>query len=273
MMASRILLGVEARLAKTDAMLLLTCVAAMGAMARIYLSTRRTPEREIGWITAGDLVDGDGGGCAAQGSADPDVRRPHRADAVDRSTAPARWLWRAAAGGRHRLAAALGAAVVRRHRRDVGRSFSPIGRRRTCWPRYSAARRAHGAPPGYLFRVVLGDVLAGLDSRRRGCAGVWQARREPGARFLLAWLVPSWIVFEVVMTKLPHYVLPLYPAIAILIAGVVERHALSRRLWLMRGTVSWFADHARCRDAGRRDGERLFRAGTGLLAWPFRRPR
>src|SRR5260221_6771605 len=37
MMATSILLGVEARLAKTDAMLLLTAVAAMGAMARAYL--------------------------------------------------------------------------------------------------------------------------------------------------------------------------------------------------------------------------------------------
>ena len=43
MMASSILLGVEARLAKTDAMLLLTVVAAMGALARAYLpaSARR----------------------------------------------------------------------------------------------------------------------------------------------------------------------------------------------------------------------------------------
>ena len=49
MMASSVLLGVEARLAKTDAMLLLTCVAAMGAMARIYLASRRTPETKIGW--------------------------------------------------------------------------------------------------------------------------------------------------------------------------------------------------------------------------------
>src|SRR6195952_1632550 len=38
---SSVLLGVEARLAKTDAMLLLTVVAAMGAMARIYLSWQR----------------------------------------------------------------------------------------------------------------------------------------------------------------------------------------------------------------------------------------
>ena len=41
MMASCVLLGVEARLAKTDAMLLLTVTAAMGAMARVYLSWQR----------------------------------------------------------------------------------------------------------------------------------------------------------------------------------------------------------------------------------------
>src|SRR6202051_1711521 len=41
MMASCVLLGVEARLAKTDAMLLLTVVAAMGALARMYLSWQR----------------------------------------------------------------------------------------------------------------------------------------------------------------------------------------------------------------------------------------
>src|SRR6202167_3090412 len=40
-MASSVLLNVEARLAKTDAMLLLTVVAAMGALARAYLSWQR----------------------------------------------------------------------------------------------------------------------------------------------------------------------------------------------------------------------------------------
>ena len=67
---------------------------------------------------------------------------------------------------------------------------------------------------------------------------VWRARREPGAQYLLAWLVPSWIVFELVLTKLPHYVLPLYPAIAILTVGALERRVLSRS-WLIarRGLV------------------------------------
>src|SRR4051812_29970202 len=47
MMCSCVLLGAEARLAKTDALLLLTVTAAMGAMARVYLSWQRgeDPER------------------------------------------------------------------------------------------------------------------------------------------------------------------------------------------------------------------------------------
>ena len=58
MMASSVLLGVEARLAKTDAMLLLTCVAAMGAMARIYLAGQREPETKIGEGTDVAIADG-----------------------------------------------------------------------------------------------------------------------------------------------------------------------------------------------------------------------
>ena len=78
-------------------------------------------------------------------------------------------------------------------------------------------------------------MLAGLAAPM-----VWRSRREPGAQFLLAWLVPSWIVFEAVMTKLPHYVLPLYPAIAILTAGALDGGVLSRNRWLVRGTSGWF---------------------------------
>src|SRR5688572_26642825 len=48
MMASSILLGVEARIAKTDAMLELTCVAAMGALARAYLGDRRPASSVLG---------------------------------------------------------------------------------------------------------------------------------------------------------------------------------------------------------------------------------
>ncbi len=69
--------------------------------------------------------------------------------------------------------------------------------------------------------------------------------------FLMAWIVPTWIVFELVATKLPHYALPVYPALAIVSAkyaldlgqryretGVVPR--MSRPLgnvWVVIGCV------------------------------------
>ena len=69
---------------------------------------------------------------------------------------------------------------------------------------------------------------------------IWAAKREPGAKFLLAWVLPSWIVLELVVTKLPHYVLPIYPAIAILLAGSLDARTLSLKRWLTNGTIWWF---------------------------------
>jgi 4-amino-4-deoxy-L-arabinose transferase-like glycosyltransferase len=126
----------------------------------------------------------------------------------------------------------------------------------------------HGAPPGtylVLFYVTFwpAALLAAL-----AAPAAWAARREPGARFLLAWLIPSWIVFELVVTKLPHYVLPLYPAIAILIAGIIEARMLVRAPWLTWGTVWWFIFPAL---AGVLGIALLIVIGhqLGLLAWIF----
>jgi 4-amino-4-deoxy-L-arabinose transferase-like glycosyltransferase len=58
------------------------------------------------------------------------------------------------------------------------------------------------------------------------------ALAEPGVRFALCWLVPSWIVFEAAPTKLPHYVLPLYGALAwLLVAALREPLSLALRRW------------------------------------------
>src|SRR5262249_48046581 len=72
----------------------------------------------------------------------------------------------------------------------------------------ATGQESHGRPPGFyllLFWVTFfpGAILAGLAT-----PAVWRSRREPGAKFLLAWTLPAWIVFELVATKLPHYVLP-----------------------------------------------------------------
>jgi len=97
---------------------------------------------------------------------------------------------------------------------------------------------------------------------------VWRARREPGAQYLLAWLIPSWIVFELALTKLPHYVLPLYPAIAILTVGALERRVLSRSPWLMRGAAWWFVVPAGASVLAIVGAITLTRQPV-FLAWPF----
>ncbi len=55
-----------------------------------------------------------------------------------------------------------------------------------------------------------------------------------GLRFLLAWAVPAWIVFELAPTKLWHYPLPAYPALALL-AGATLVAICDRRV----GGLTW----------------------------------
>jgi 4-amino-4-deoxy-L-arabinose transferase-like glycosyltransferase len=239
MMASSIVLGVEARLAKTDAVLLACSVAAMGAMARIYLTQRRAPETPPGWRLPAILWTAMAAGVLIKG---PLILMFVGLTAIalsilDRS---ARWALalRPFSGFIWMLLLVLPwfAAIVLRS----GDSFFEQAFGHDMLAKVTGGQEAHGAPPGYyvlLFWVTFwpGAVLAGL-----AAPAIWRARREPGAQFLLAWLIPSWIVFEAVITKLPHYVLPLYPAIAILIAGILERGDLVTARWVVRGTVGWF---------------------------------
>lgn len=77
---------------------------------------------------------------------------------------------------------------------------------------------AHGGPPGYHLIAMLvmfwpGTALLGL-----GVVAAWKRRAEPAVIFLLSWLIPGWVLYEAVATKLPHYVMPAYPALALLCA-------------------------------------------------------
>jgi 4-amino-4-deoxy-L-arabinose transferase-like glycosyltransferase len=78
------------------------------------------------------------------------------------------------------------------------------------------ARDSHGAPPLTYLAAVWGLFWPASALVPLAIAPTWRARHITAVRFLLAWLVPSWIVFELVPTKLPHYILPLLPALALL---------------------------------------------------------
>jgi 4-amino-4-deoxy-L-arabinose transferase-like glycosyltransferase len=238
MMMSSSILGVEARLAKTDAVLLFTVVAAMAVLARVYLAPRRGDAQPslgqlaIFWtaLAVGILIKGPMIlmviGLAAATLA-----------ALDRS---ARWLLalRPLPGLLWLLVLVLPWFIAIYAR--VGTQFLIGSVGEDMLAKVASPQETHGAPPGLyliLFFVTFfpASILAGL-----AVPAVWAVRREAAARFLLAWVVPSWIVFEAVITKLPHYVLPLYPAIAILAAGAVESKVLSQRPWLVRGVMWWF---------------------------------
>jgi len=240
MMASCVLLGIERLLAKTDAMLLMTVVAAMGAMARAYLPPQRERLDAAGaWTVAAIFWTALAAGVLLKG---PLIIMVVGLAAlalivVDRS---ATWLltlkplagviWFAV------LVLPWFVAIVGRS----GDAFLAQSVGEDLLAKIFTGQESHGAPPGYYFILFWVTFWPGATLAALATPGVWRTRRESAVKFLLAWLVPSWLVFELVMTKLPHYVLPLYPAIAILIAGVIDARALSRKPFLEWGTIWWF---------------------------------
>lgn len=236
-------------------------------MARIYLAQRHQPPTMTGWREPAIFWTAMAAGVLIKGPLIVMfvVLTALTVSILDRS---ARWMLalRPAAGLLWMLVLVLPwfVAIVAKS----GAAFFSDAVGHDMLAKVASGQEAHGAPPGYyllLFFITFwpGAVLAGLAAPR-----VWQARREPGAQFLLAWLVPSWIVFEVVMTKLPHYVLPLYPAIAILIAGILEHGGLIKNRWIVRGTVGWFLMPGLIAVAVAA-AFIYFGRDLGLIAWPF----
>jgi 4-amino-4-deoxy-L-arabinose transferase-like glycosyltransferase len=94
-------------------------------------------------------------------------------------------------------------------------------------PKIEGVQETHGAPPGfYLALAPLMLFPAGFLLPAALAAG-WRKRALSGVRFALAWLIPMWLVFEILPTKLVHYTLPLYGALAWLIAAALKTPAMA----------------------------------------------
>jgi 4-amino-4-deoxy-L-arabinose transferase-like glycosyltransferase len=223
LLCATILLGVEARLAKTDAVLTATVVAAMGALARLWtyradLTATRQRTRFILWlaIAAGVLV---------KGPITPMIVALAAA-ALSIKERSALWLrplvdWRAIGLAALVIAPWFGAIAIETH----GAFFSEaVGG--DMLGKVAGASEAHGAPPGAYLAAALVTLWPITPLAIILIPTVWRQRGDDAVAFLLAWLVPAWLLFEAVPTKLPHYVLPLYPAIALLVALMIERHQL-----------------------------------------------
>ncbi len=84
-----------------------------------------------------------------------------------------------------------------------------------------------------VFSSLRGSVSSSL---RR----FYHSRPGRGAElFCLAWMLPAWIVFELIGTKLPHYTMPMYPAVALMSARMVLGIKPALRSGLNLGSMAW----------------------------------
>lgn len=133
-------------------------------------------------------------------------------------------------------------------------------------PKLKGGQESHGAPMGYYLvstwfafwpsSIVLAPALAlglklsmprqkneaALDSETDTelNARIALERRHPIMRLLVCWILPFYILLELTPTKLPHYTLPLYPALAILCAYAlyaIGREGNMHPRWWRYGSV------------------------------------
>jgi 4-amino-4-deoxy-L-arabinose transferase-like glycosyltransferase len=67
----------------------------------------------------------------------------------------------------------------------------------------------------------------------------WTQRKDPRIRFLLAWVIPGWLLFEAAPAKLAHYTLPVHGGILLLGAIGLLADAWDRR-WVRVVGLAYF---------------------------------
>lgn len=232
LLASSTLLVAESTIASADAVLLACVVLAQGCLAMIYLwpaARRPAPARYaagfwaalgLGILVKGPIIPAVAG-LTVISLAVLDSRRmrgagPERSGG--RLTGELRWRW----------GVPLAAAIVMPWALAVGWATNGEFYRQAfsgdIWPKLIGGQEGHLAPPGYYTIAAIGTFWPGSLVAGYGVLRAVRRRCRPRERVLLAWLIPSWIVFELMPTKLPHYTLPAYPALALLAARAVSVH-------------------------------------------------
>ena len=101
----------------------------------------------------------------------------------------------------------------------------------------------HGGPPGYHLALIFATFLPWSVLLPMAVVFGWRHRADPRLRFALAAVLGPWVMFEVVQTKLPHYMLPAFPPLALLTADAIvrclrgEADDLRRRRFLVASAV------------------------------------
>ncbi|WP_038358628.1 glycosyltransferase family 39 protein [Bosea sp. UNC402CLCol] len=234
LMATAVLLGVEARIAKTDAVLAACAVASMGALARTWLDWTRSlafvPSRRnwlvfwgataIGLLIKGPIVPMVWGLAILVLSA---------------SQRSFRWLKPLRFGPGLLLCLIVALPWFVAIMVKTGGSFFAESVGQDMLGKVAEGQEKHWGPPGLYLLFFFATYWPAAAFAAMAVPFAWVRRKEPQILFLIAWILPSWIVFEAVPTKLPHYVLPLYPAITALLLLAVVNGGIARH---RRGAVA-----------------------------------
>jgi 4-amino-4-deoxy-L-arabinose transferase-like glycosyltransferase len=220
MLGATFLLSTEADMAKTDAMLCGVVTLAMAALARIYLAARAgeapiRPHKFLFWLALGLSI-------LIKGPIGLIVVAPAMIllSLWDRNWA---WLKRLGWGwGLPLVALIVGPwAIAITVATDGGFWREAIAG--DLAPKIAGGHESHGAPPGYYLLLAPLLVFPATLMLPAALSTAWSRRAEPAIRFLVCWLVPAWLVFELTPTKLPHYTLPTFGALALLAAAALTR--------------------------------------------------
>lgn len=240
MMAAIFATGFEGRNAKTDAMLLACCVVAQGALAQIYLASRRNEPVTghlpwVFWIAQGF-------GILIKGPVAPllSVLTAAALFAFERDW---RWLLKLKLVRGVALVLLIALPWIVLISWKSGGAFLQEAVGKDMLGKVAQGEESHGLPPGfYMLTYSLFMWPFGLIAVGAGLQAINRFWDDPRLRFCLAWYIPFWLVFELIPTKLPHYVMPAYPGMALLVGWLLtlkpeEANAPLRR-WQ---TLLWWA--------------------------------
>ncbi|MEE7475845.1 glycosyltransferase family 39 protein [Methylobacterium hispanicum] len=221
-----LMLSAEARLAKTDALLTACTVASFGALARAWLSRGSAvplPRSALlafwGGLALGILVKG------------PMVPLFVGLPALILSglERDAYWLRRLRPGLGLALVALAVAPWFLAIAWKSGGAFFTEAVGQDMLAKVGGAKEKHWGPPGTYALAFFGTFWPGAAFAALAIPFAWRARGEDAVALLVAAILPAWAIFECVPTKLPHYVLPLMPMVAILTVLALRRGALDPR--------------------------------------------
>ncbi|HVI51617.1 MAG TPA: glycosyltransferase family 39 protein [Candidatus Sulfotelmatobacter sp.] len=239
LLACALILVTEAHQAKTDAVQLACVAAAQGVLGRLYMAGRNAGKQPPLWeillfwvaIGFGILVKG------------PIVPMVSLLTVIALWIADRRIGW--LRGIRPITGIVVAAAIVAPWAAAISHATEGqfIGQavKQDLLPKLLGSQESHGALPGYYLLLATALLWPGSLFVVPGFVRAVKLRSGASLRFCLAWIVPTWLVFELVPTKLPHYVLPAFPALALLAGiAIAADDEMLRSRWA-RGYAAFWA--------------------------------